>query len=222
MKPLYILRHNRAVLRIQRAMVHGSMGGSFTIMDASAATRLPVGVAGTRIPQWMLPDVAPLLLSKLRPDLLVVHGLSSSLAPALDVLALEPAALSVLQHGCVVHLVELGYTRESCYADTLAAKLAQHVDLLALLVSAGWCVSPASAGPLASPHVVLLGTSGTIFSGVIPVLSTLGVPPSRVPAVLHSLHVTAVRAADQIVRTRRRLEHSPAFRSFVFSGPDPP
>jgi hypothetical protein len=36
---------------------------------------------------------------------------------------------------------------------------------------------------------------------------------------LQAVIFTAVCAADQIVRTRRRLEHSPAFRSFVFSGP---
>jgi hypothetical protein len=149
----------------------------------------------------MLPDLAP--LSKLRPDLLIVHGLSSSLALALDVLALEPAAaLSVLQHGCVrCSLGELCYTRESrraMHADTLVAKLDQHVNLLALLVSAGWRVSPASAGPLASPHIVLLGTSGTIFSGGVgscPLcIGCVSPAPSRVPAALHSLHVTAVRA----------------------------
>ncbi len=102
------------------------------------------------------------------------------------------------------------------------SRILSHARLVALLVSAGWRVFPESDGVHAVPHVIVLGTAASVFSSLLPVFSALGVPASRVPDLLRSMHVHAVRVADQIVRARPRLEHSPAFRSFLAASPDPP
>ena len=48
----------------------------FTIMDATPDTSLPPGGYDTHIPQWMLPAVPPATLCSLRPDLLLIEGLT--------------------------------------------------------------------------------------------------------------------------------------------------
>lgn len=221
LKAQYILRHNKALLSVYKALARGSHGGSFTIMDATSRDRLPIGVSSTRLPAWLLPSVPLDILSKLRPDILLVHGLSPTAAPSPDAAPLSTTALRALQSSCTVHVVELGFTHESLYAETLAAKHAQHAQLISFLVADGWTVfHPPDTAP--TPHVILLGTSGIIYSLILPVLMTLGVPPSRISPLLHSLHLLAVQYADQLVRTRRRLEHSSAFHSRVVAHPYPP
>ena len=90
-----------------------------------------------------------------------------------------------------------------------------------LLVSAGWRVFPESVGNLAVQHAILLGTSGTIYSGTAPIHCAICILKPRVPDILHTSHILTVRTADQIFRARRRLEQSPAFRLFVLFPPDP-
>jgi hypothetical protein len=148
-------------------------------------------------------------LSRLRPDLLLIHGLPAATAPLHDAV-LSPAALSRLQSSCVVHILELGYTHDSCYSDTLSAKRTQHAELITLLVAAGWTLfSPPDAPPV--PHVCLLGSFGTVFSIISPALSALGVPAVATPRLLRALHVHAVRFSFSIICARRRLERSSAF-----------
>ena len=47
-------RHDQAVKIIQRAISKSALKGQFTIMDAGAAADLPEGVAGKRLPGWLL------------------------------------------------------------------------------------------------------------------------------------------------------------------------
>ena len=156
-----IARHNKALVLLQKCIYKGSLGGCFTIMDATSRSRLPVGVSGTRLPRWLLPasataaphDTAADLLP-FRPDIMLIAGLPTAGAP---IEALPFAAFVVLQSTCVIHLVELTYTHDSCYEATLARKRVQHDLLVLTLTRAGWRVH-------APISVILLGTYGTIFS----------------------------------------------------------
>lgn len=198
-----IARHNTALVHLHACIYQGSLGGCYTIMDATRRACLPVGVSGTRLPQWMLPDYDDALLLLFRPDILLIAGLPTAAAPT-SVLLLP--ALRAIQARCVVHLVELTYTHDSCYDATLLRKRVQHATLVLTLRTAGWTVH-------APVHVVLLGTYGTIFSLITPVLRHLGVTGHLVAPLLRTLHVHAVTAAWSMVSLRRRLEHTSVFRS---------
>jgi hypothetical protein len=51
MKARYISRHNKAILLIHKAIINGTKGNTFMIMDASDKTHLPSGVFDSRIPR---------------------------------------------------------------------------------------------------------------------------------------------------------------------------
>lgn len=197
-----IARHNAALLHVQACIHQGSLGGCFTIMDATSRSCLPVGVSSTRLPLWMLPRYAG-DRDLFRPDILLIAGLPTTLAPSAPMCA---SALAALQTHCVVHIVELTYTHDSAYSSTLLRKHAQHVLLVQALTNAGWTVH-------APVHVILLGTYGTIFSLISPVLRHLGVINHVVPSLLQRLHIHAVTTAHAMLTLRRRLERTPAFRS---------
>ena len=55
--------------------MHGDLGSCFTIMDATSLRNLPLGIHST-FPHWLLPDVDPDTRNKLRPDILLIQGLS--------------------------------------------------------------------------------------------------------------------------------------------------
>ena len=160
---LYTKRHNVALQIIQRTVsIHSHLGSNFTIMDATSAQVLPHGVASTRIPAWVLPDTPADIRARMRPDLLIFQGLlsSNSLIPSeTDCLArLTPSALSSLQAGVVVHLLELGFTSHD--KATLCAKEKQHTLLVHHLQASGWRLSLADTSyrpplPPSRPSVIL-------------------------------------------------------------------
>jgi hypothetical protein len=140
------------------------LGDSFTIMDATSEQSLPHGVASTRIPAWVLPHTPPEIRNRMRPDLLIFQGLSSSnplIPTAADSIAcLSPSALTSLQAGVVVHLLELGFTSHDM--DTLCNKEQQHTLLVNHLQTAGWRLSLADVTyrpplPPLRPSLVPLG-----------------------------------------------------------------
>jgi hypothetical protein len=122
-----------------------------------------------------------------------------------------------------VHVLELGYTHDSHYDTTMLTKRAQHSTLLHFLVDAGWSLftPPDNSAP---PHVIVLGSFGTIFASTSSVLLSLGLTPALVTRLLQRLHLHSVVCASLIVSTRRRLERSSAFHSSPTdpSPPDPP
>ena len=69
------------------------------ILDASAADRLPPGVSGNHLPSWLLPSMPSSTLSLLRPDMLVIHGLSlsSSRLMTAQLTAHDPTTLALLK-----------------------------------------------------------------------------------------------------------------------------
>jgi hypothetical protein len=197
----HISRHNKAVCFIQNAVMNGFLGGCYTIMDATARTDLRDGVAGTRIPPWMLPDMDPATISRLRPDLLLVQGLS-----AVDVTRNnlhDPAVLSFFQRKCTIHILEVGYTSDASYITSLSRKHFQHIQLCRALVSAGWRLSLHHTSPY---HILMLGMTGHIFKPCSDIFLALGLTKTASQTLMRKLHVHAVQFADSIIRLRRRLE----------------
>ena len=125
-----IARHNRAVTLLHRYISTGSLGGNFTILDATSRRSLPPGVFSNRIPTWILPQVDPTTLDRVRPDILILHGLPHSLFASLQSALQSPdpsvsePALRTLQHTCTVHIVELGYTSDRSLSSSIIRKQA--------------------------------------------------------------------------------------------------
>ena len=69
---------------ILKTIKNGKKGGCYTIMDAGQAADLPEGVAGKRLPPWLLPKVDNEARGKLHPDILIVEGLDSNTVPQLE------------------------------------------------------------------------------------------------------------------------------------------
>ena len=75
------MRHDQAVPMILKTKKNGKKGGRYTIMDAGQAADLPEGVAGKRLPPWILPKVDNETRRKLHPDILIIEGLDSNTVP---------------------------------------------------------------------------------------------------------------------------------------------
>ena len=214
MKPLYVARHNKAVITLHASVAAGPKGGMLCVMmDACPTAALPDGILGTRLPPWLLPArslpamTCPLTAQplcpasvrrKLRPDLLYVEGLSAA-----DV-ASTPIPRR-LRRRAVVHVVEVGYITETAdsYQAGLARKRAQHDTLCAALRDAGWRIRGDG------PTVLLLGNAGTVFCDWAPALSALGVAAEPALSLMRSLHTHSLRYAAAINKQRLTLEHSP-------------
>ena len=180
----YVSRHNAAVCLIQSAIDHGDLGSCFTIMDATSLRNLPLGIHSTRLPRWLLPDVDPVTRNKLRPDILLIQGLSpasySGKHNLLD--ACDCDTLAHLHSTCVIHLIEVGFTSDASQADSLYRKRSQHTFLVRLLLAAGWKVYsslPAFAPP--PPPLVQPRTGTQPF--MIPLIG----PASTMPPATVSL-----------------------------------
>ena len=211
-KSYYISRHNKAVCLIQETFFNGSKGGCYTIMDATAESDTPDGVARTRIPSWMLPSIPICTLLLLRPGILIIDGLTEN-----DIVGKnlhDPIVLAEIQKSCTIHIIELGYTFEACYTTSMAKKHMQHIRLYRSLISAGWTVF--SPNP-ALFNIILLGTAGTIFKPFHATMIQLGISNHHAIDLMNKLHIHAVRFADSIIRLRHTLEWSA--NCFLF---DPP
>ena len=86
----------------------------------------------------MLPTVPPANLDLLRPDILLIDGLTQSDLASLAKSSLSPSDMHALQQRCLVHIVELTYTSEICRSNSLTQKSTQHSRLISLLLHAGW------------------------------------------------------------------------------------
>ena len=257
MQELIINRHNKAALMIHAAIMDDSTdpdrGGAFyTILDVCSTSALPPGAHATRIPQWILPAVPDAERALLRPDMLIIHGLTYT-----DYLQYHPenhptpqaaaACLAKIQRLYPVRIVELGYTIESLYTDTLTNKRQQHLTLIHHLLAAGWRIDDAPNLPLHPPlpalpphplfptttgttltvaarktHIIILGSSGSIFNSTPAVLEHLGILPSSLTPLLRRLHIHSVQYVGHIISHRRRLENLPSdFRPNSPIPPDP-
>ena len=128
---------------------------------------------------------------------------------------LSPLDLGRIQKRCTLVIAELGYTYESLYAEQLADKRQQHLNLVSLLRTAGWNIA-FNMADLDCVHFIILGSAGTIFCNAHNTLVTLGLSNSQIVPLLSSLNTHATQAAFSIVILRRHLEKS------IFYGPDNP
>ena len=125
---------------------------------------LPPGVSTTRLPTWLLPpNFDEDTRCRLRPDILIIDGLplATFLSHKADIEASTPAGQLFINNlkrhpSTIIHLVELGYTSDASYAESLARKRVQHNRLAHCLLSAGWklALSPSPPDPSHAPHAI--------------------------------------------------------------------
>ena len=158
LEALYIKRHNLALTMIQRSIsIHSDLANCYTIMDATSVNSLPPGVSATRIPPWVLPSVPDDQRLRLRPDLLIFEGLTSTDTRLPSHTTRAAPNLHSLQQRVIVHIIELTFT--SHHDNALTDKMQQHTLLVHLLQAAGWIVSKADIThrptlfPLLSPII---------------------------------------------------------------------
>jgi hypothetical protein len=236
----YTARHNAAVLRIFDAIRLGPRGGMFAIVDggrvpapAGAGHRFashPFGSFGSRIPTWLLPDVPPNTLKRMRPDILIVDGLTLPQAQEIDALhRSDPpaaqarlAALRIARPPAVVHVLEVAYASPGQpAARALARKQQQHRKLIAALQASHYTVH---AG---HPTVILLGTDGTIYDGLRTACDLLEVTKPAYDALAKRLHTAALASAHSLVqqhdaKARAHAGRAPPRPASQLTGPSLP
>ena len=115
----------------------------------------------------------------------------------------DPALYKGFQDSCTVSVLEVGYTSDSSLASSVARKHEQHLQLCQLLVQAGWRLDGAPASPF---RVLLLGSTGHVFTPALATLMHFGVARPEAVALLRRLFVHAASFAHSLVSRRRRLE----------------
>ena len=131
----------------------------------------------------------------MRPDMLLIEKHTAD-----DVLP----TLHDLEHPrhrrcCRVNVVEVGFCTEVAYAQKYTEKYEQHRTLLQFLKNAGYAD--------VQLHPLILGSTGGLYKLTALHLKRLGVSHSAVDSLLQDMHWKALRRLEQIVGTRRRLEH---------------
>ena len=177
--------------------MEGAKGGCLAVLMADAGWHGKVtGLSvESRIPSQVLRGVPEQMLRRMRPDMLLIEKHTGD-----DVLP----TLHDLEHPrhrrcCRVHVVEVGFCTEVAYAQKYKGKHAQHRTLLDLLKNAGYAD--------VQLHLLIFGSTGGMFKLTALHLERLGVSHSNVDSLLQDMHWKALRRLEQIVGTRRRLEH---------------
>jgi hypothetical protein len=172
LKGHYISRHDKAVRKVLKALQKGPQGGHYCIMDAGKMqTVMQEAANDKRIPEWVLPNVAPDLLGKMRPDR--IKGLRSNATQTEIDDALKTKA------GLTIQIIELGYGPDTHWRETLAKKQGQHAKLQEALEAAGWGVGV---------HILILGRTGTCYTHNLTTMMALGTTKERATALLNKLH----------------------------------
>ena len=190
-----IARHDGAVRKLQKHLSKCSMRGFFTIMDACALADLPPEVQSKRIPTWLLPQVEPDTLRRMRPDLLIIEGLKEP-SPATD-----PALIH--QQLCsgkyTFHILEVGYCCDTNQEDKDLEKQQQHATLRDLL---------AAEFPTAriKYYTVPLGRAGAIPASLVPTLKDLGLTSCKATFIAEDLHIHALQCLEQMFNHRNLVD----------------
>ena len=203
MKAQYILRHDQAVAMILKTIKNGKNGGCYTIMDAGQAADLPEGVAGKRLPPWILPKVDNETRRKLRPDILIIEGLDSNTVPQENTNKYAKFINNIkhIKENTKIHIVEVGYTGDLAFIQKKEEKQEQHKDLVSLLRGEGWTIDEKT---LARP--IVLGVGGAMYKDTRACLLHLGVEPPRVEKIMRKLNMHATQAVSSILHARREEE----------------
>ena len=194
MKGKYISRHDKAVLKIHRALQKGPRGGHYCLVDAGTMTDvLNEAANGKRLEDWMLPDIDPAARKKMRPDILRITGLRSNATQEEITAALQQKDKHVVQ------IIEVGYGPDTRWKDTLERKQNQHTKLKEALETAGWKVEV---------HCIILGNAGTMYNHTLTTLQTLGLDKTAAVKLMGELHIHTVACLRSIILARRRREHN--------------
>ena len=100
-----------------------------------------------------------------------------------------------------VHLVEVGYCMEVGYADKYREKTLQHAELMGHLRAAGYAEIQL--------HLLIFGNTRGNFRLTASHLGVLEIAKQSTTSLMENLDFHALKRLDQIVGTRRRLEHDP-------------
>ena len=131
----------------------------------------------------------------MRPDILLFERGSGDTLP----IALQDLEHIQNRRRYKVHVVEVGFCTELAYAEKFKEKHEQHCTLLEHLRNAGYAD--------VQLHVLIFGSTGGMFSLTALHLTRLGVSHSTTNSLLQDMHWKALKRLEQIVGTRRRLEH---------------
>ena len=201
LKGLYIERHNEAVATVGKAIMEGAKGGlqhGLAVLMADAGRHGKVtGLSNeSRIPSHVLPDVPEASLCRMRPDILLFEKSPDDSLPT-SVQHLEHADS---RRSCKVHVIEVGFCTEISYFQKFKEKSEpKHSLLLEHGRNAGYAE--------VQLHLMIFGSTGGMFRLTASHLMHLGVVHSRVEAVLQAMYWKTLGRLEQIVGTRRRLEH---------------
>ena len=190
-KSMIIKRHNDAVQLLYKAVLASDIGGCYAIMDAG---HLPGETIHDRIPGWMLPNTPEAERTKMRPDLLLITGLTQREA--------NNWSDNLQVHNktrYTIHIFEIGYGSDTCLENKERTKLEQHTNLVTALQKEGWTTNYTA---------LPLGTTGGITNNVVNALKDkLKLSHTQVDKTCHKLHDLAIRAAHALVRKRRYIEY---------------
>ena len=133
----------------------------------------------------------------MRPDMLIFEKSASDTSP----LNLDDLQQAANKRRCKVHIIEVGYCMEVGYISKYQEKHLQHQTLIGHLRDAGYAE--------VQLHLLIFGNTGGMFHLTALHLGQLGVTSSTVKSIMEKLHYKALKRLEQIVGTRRRLEHEP-------------
>ena len=196
MKGLYIQRHNELTIIIAEALSRGKHGGGIVAIDAGS-TALAAGLTHqSRIPMEVTLDIPDEDRNKMRPDILLIKNRD----------AREPICLSSLtdeSHRSNAHVFigEISCGADTRYHTKFTEKLEQHARLKEALQRKQY--AKVEVLPL------IIGVAGTTYMSCYENLLTLGLERPAAIACMTKLHFCSVRRLDQIIRTRRHMDHNP-------------
>jgi len=209
-KPYIIARHNDAVRLIQKCIHKHSttVGDALTTMDVGKDKR-PAGIIDRVLPSFFIganPQLPNNILEtretilKGRPDILIAPGLPAREAPASDCNYLSEEARLARErlHSKPVHMIEVGYCRDTKHEEKYAEKSNQHEHCRTGLKQHGYDLKY---------HIITLGHCGTIPKALRDILKTeLGVPSEMIAQCAKSLHISAVKHLFVIYQNRMEFE----------------
>ena len=149
---------------------------------------------GKRIPGWVLPDVHPATLKRMRPDIFRIKGLRANASQ----LEIDDAIQT--KAGLTIQIIEVGYGPDTRWRETLATKQTQHAKLKEELMQAGWTVEE---------HIIIIGRAGTCYIHTLDTLTQLGLTTPQAIKLMGKLHIHTVTKLRETVIARRRLERHP-------------
>ena len=107
------------------------------------------------------------------------------------------------KHPYTIQLIEVGYCSDTRWQDKLQEKQTQHTELCKELRQA-----LEQAGFVVEEHIIVLGTAGTVYKHDLKALKALGLTAKHASDLLTKLHIHAINKLQDVVISRRHLEHS--------------